>query len=310
MEPHASISPVTIRTEEEIVSGWESRAPVLASVCCITYNHQNFIGEAIEGFLIQETEFPFEVIVHDDASTDGTTEIILEYATKYPRLIRTIIQTDNQYSKGGLINLRFVFPRAAGKYIAICEGDDYWTDKSKLQKQIMFLENNPEYVITYTDCQAFDESGTIDHDFGGAREDLDAMELKKATPLFTLTTCFRNVIDDIPQELMSARYGDMVTWSLLGDHGKGKYLTDILPAAYRVHEGGLHSKKDSKERAKLHLVTVRALFAYYESIGDKKLARFFKIRVFMSTLNSKGFGRVYRLARRIVTTYRNMTKAR
>ena len=100
---------------------------------------------------MQDTDFPFEVIVHDDASTDGTAEIILEYAAKYPRLIRTIIQTDNQYSKGGLINPRFVFPKAVGKYIAICEGDDYWTDKLKLQKQVMFLESNPEYVITYTD---------------------------------------------------------------------------------------------------------------------------------------------------------------
>jgi len=299
---------VTVRTEEEIVRRWDSVAPVLASVCCITYNQENFIREAIDSFLIQDTDFPFEVIVHDDASTDGTTEIVLEYERKYPRLVRTIIQTENQYSQGGLINPRFVFPKARGKYIAICEGDDYWTDRTKLQKQVMFLESNPEYVITYTDCQPFDEAGNVDHDFGGAREDLESIDLKRATPLFTLTTCFRNVIDDIPQELMSARYGDMVTWSLLGGHGKGKYLTNISPAAYRVHEGGLHSKKDNKERAVMHLVTVRALFAYYERIGDKKLARFFKIRVFMSTLNSKGYGRLYRLARKIVKTYRKIAK--
>lgn len=301
---------MTIRTEEEIVSGWQSGASVLASVCCITYNQKNFIREAIDSFLIQDTDFPFEVIVHDDASTDGTTEIVLEYARKYPRLVRTIIQTENQYSQGGLINPRFVFPKARGKYIAICEGDDYWTDRTKLQKQVMFLENNPEYVITYTDCQAFDENGNIDHDFGGAREDLESIDLKRATPLFTLTTCFRNVINEIPEELMSARYGDMVTWSLLGDHGKGKYMADIRPAAYRVHAGGLHSKKDYKERATMHLITVRALSAYYDRIGDRKLARFFKIRVFMSTLNSMGFGYLYRLARTIVKTYRKATKSK
>jgi glycosyltransferase involved in cell wall biosynthesis len=285
------------RTEEDIVRAWDSDAPVLATVCCIAYNQESYVGEAIDSFLSQETEFPFEIIVHDDASTDGTAEVILGYAKRYPRLIRTIIQTENQYSKGGLINPRFVFPKAAGKYLAICEGDDYWTDKTKLQKQVTFLENNPEYVITYTDCEPFDNDGVIDHDFGGAKKDLEALDLKKAAPLFTVTTCFRNVIDHIPKELVSARYGDLVIWSLLGHHGKGKYMADILPAAYRVHSGGLHSKKIDRERAKSHLLTVRALLAYYERVGDKKMARFFRISVFMSSMRSKGFGRLYRFAR-------------
>lgn len=298
------------RTEEEIVRKWKSDAPVLASICCIAYNQENYIGETIDSFLIQETEFPFEIILHDDASTDGTANVILEYQRKYPRLIQSIIQTENQYSKGGLINPRFVFPKAAGKYIAICEGDDYWTDKEKLQKQVMFLESNPEYVITYTDCQPFDDSGLLDHDFGGAREDLEAIDLIKATPLFTLTTCFRNVIDHIPQELMSARYGDFVTWSLLGHYGKGKYMAGIKPAAYRVQDGGLHSKTADIERAKMHLITVSALFDYYKRIGNRKIARFFRIRVFMSVLRSKGFGRLYRLARTLYRLPRRIVRAR
>lgn len=285
------------RTEEEIMSGWDSQSPILASVCCITYNHENYIREALDSILLQETDFPFEIVVHDDASTDGTAEIVLEYAKKYPRLIRTIMQSENQFSKGGLISLRFVFPEARGKYIAICEGDDYWRDKTKLQQQVTFLEDNPEYVITYTDCQPFDESGFLDQDCGGATEDLDSIDLKKAASISTLTTCFRNVIGEIPQDLMSARYGDMVTWSLLGHYGKGKYLANILPAAYRMHDGGLHSKKATKAKATMHLVTVGALFAYYDRIGDKKLARFFKIRMFMSTLNSMGLGYLYRFAR-------------
>jgi hypothetical protein len=105
------------------------------------------------------------------------------------------------------------------------------------------------------------------------------------------------VIDHIPKELVSARYGDLVIWSLLGHHGKGKYMVDILPAAYRVHSGGLHSMKTDRERAKSHLLTVRALLAYYERVGDKKMARFFRISVFMSSMRSKGFGRLYRFAR-------------
>ncbi|MGI9237273.1 MAG: glycosyltransferase family 2 protein [Woeseiaceae bacterium] len=285
------------RTEEEIVSRWKAHSPVKASVCCITYNHENFIHAAIDSFLAQETDFPFEIVVHDDASTDGTADILRDYAAKYPGLIRTIIQSENQYSKGGLISLRLVFPKAKGEYIAICEGDDYWTDSSKLQQQVAFLENNPDYVITYSDCQAFDESGFLDLDCGGARHDLEATELKKAASIATLTTCFRNVIGEIPQDLLSARYGDMVTWSLLGHHGKGKYLPGISPSAYRMHGDGLHSMRDTKAKATMHLVTVGALFAYYERIGDEKLARFFKIRMFMSMLNSMGFVYFYRMAR-------------
>lgn len=282
------------------MGAWANRSPIMLSVCCTTYNHEKYVREAINGFLIQKTDFPFEIIIHDDASTDRTADVIFEYVEKYPRLIRTIIQAENQYSKGGLINPRFVFPQAAGKYLALCEGDDYWTDSSKLQKQVDFLENNPDYVITYTDCQPFDEHGPIDADYGGAREDLSELELKKATPIFTLTTCFRNVIDEVPLDLMSARYGDFVTWSLLGHYGKGKYLPEITPSAYRVHDRGIHSSKDDKQRAVMRLITISALFAYYVRIDDKEMARFFKLRMLMTTLHTMGFGAFYRFARLLV----------
>jgi len=298
------------RTEDEIISGWQDRGTALVTVCCTTYNHENYIREAIESFLIQETEFPFEIIVHDDASTDGTAAIILEYAERYPRLIRTIIQTENQYSKAGLINPRFVFPKATGKYLALCEGDDYWTDRSKLQKQVTFLENNPDYVITYSDCQPFDENGVIDHDYGGAREDLTATQLKKAAPIFTLTSCFRNVIDEVPLDLVSARYGDFVTWSLLGHHGKGKYLAEVSPSAYRVHDRGIHSSKDDNQRAVMRLITISALYAYYVRIGDEEIARFFKSRMFMTLLHTMGFGFLYRFARMLLRSWRKITKSR
>jgi len=298
------------RTEEEIMRRWGGESSVLASVCCLTYNHEDYIRDAIDGFLSQETDFPFEVIIHDDASTDRTADIIHDYAKRYPGIIRPIIQTENQFSKGGLIALRFVFPKAQGKYIAICEGDDFWTDKTKLQQQVSFLEDNPEYVIAYTDCKPFDESGVLNRDYGGATEDLSSLDLKKAPCISTLTTCFRNVIDEIPQDLLSARYGDMVTWSLLGHHGKGKYLADIRPAAYRVHDGGLHSRKTNRARAAMHLVTVGALFAYYDRIGDAKIARFFKIRLLMSTLNSMGFGYLYGIAKILYQWPKKLIRAR
>ena len=278
------------------------------TVCCTTYNHEAYLRDAIEGFLMQETDFPFEIIIHDDASTDGTAKIILEYEKEYPRLIRTIIQSENQYSKAGLINPRFVFPEAQGKYLALCEGDDYWTDPGKLQKQVTFLENNPDYVITYSDCQPFDENGIIDHDYRGARRDLTATELKRATPIFTLTSCFRNVIGEVPLDLMSARYGDMVTWSLLGHHGKGKYLAEVSPSAYRVHDRGLHSMKDDNQRAVMQLITISALYAYYVRIGDDEIARFFKSRMFITLLHTMGFKFLYRFARTLVQTWGRVTR--
>lgn len=116
---------------------------ILVSINCITYNHENYIADALESFLKQETNFKFEILIHDDASTDRTVEIIRTYEQRYPDIIKPIYQQENQYSKG---NLPFIFngERAKGKYFAICEGDDYWTDPYKLQKQLAYMEQHPE----------------------------------------------------------------------------------------------------------------------------------------------------------------------
>ena len=121
----------------------------LVSICCLTYNHELFITKAIEGFLMQKTSFPIEIIIHDDASTDGTYEIVKSYSKKYPNLIVPIIQTENQWSKGIRPSPTYVWPRAQGKYIALCEGDDYWTDPFKLQKQVDILESNPAFSLCF-----------------------------------------------------------------------------------------------------------------------------------------------------------------
>ena len=118
---------------------------VMVSVYCAAYNHEKFIRDTLEGFVTQKTNFPFEVIVHDDASTDGTAQIIREYAEKYPTIIKPIYQTVNQYSQGINIVQTHIIPVVSGKYVAVCEGDDYWCDCNKLQKQLDFLESHPEY---------------------------------------------------------------------------------------------------------------------------------------------------------------------
>ena len=120
------------------------------SVICTVYNHEKYIRDTLNGFLIQQTAFPFEVLVHDDASTDNTTTIIREYAHKYPNIIIPIIQTENQYSKGNNWgHPKTINPHIRGKYVALCEGDDYWTDSNKLQKQISYMEANPDCSMTF-----------------------------------------------------------------------------------------------------------------------------------------------------------------
>lgn len=116
---------------------------IMVSICCIAYNAEKYISQTIESFLMQECDFKYEILIHDDASTDNTATIIKEYEKKYPSIIHGIYQTENQYSKGVRINMVFLYPKAKGKYIALCEGDDFWIDSKKLQMQVDSLENNP-----------------------------------------------------------------------------------------------------------------------------------------------------------------------
>ena len=114
------------------------------SVCCIAYNHEKYIRDALEGFVNQKTNFRYEVLVHDDASTDKTAKIIEEYEEKYPDIIKAIYQKENQFSQGINIWETYIYPNVRGRYIALCEGDDCWIDENKLQRQYDALENHPE----------------------------------------------------------------------------------------------------------------------------------------------------------------------
>ena len=127
-----------------------SEANIMVSIFCLAYNHENYIREALESFVRQKADFKFEVLVHDDASTDATADIIREYEAKYPEIIRPVYQTENQYSKHIANTPTHLLPRARGKYVAWCEGDDYWTDDQKLQIQVEALENNPTCVACFS----------------------------------------------------------------------------------------------------------------------------------------------------------------
>lgn len=134
---------------------------IIVSVLCLTYNQVLYVRDCLNGFVMQKTDFAFEVIVHDDASTDGTKEIIQEYADRYPNIIKPIFETDNQYSKVGFGGIKkIVKPYLKGKYIAFCEGDDYWIDSCKLQKQMHIFRENEQIDFVFTNIDyLYEESG-------------------------------------------------------------------------------------------------------------------------------------------------------
>lgn len=131
----------------------------LVSICTTTYNHAKYLRQTLDSFLSQQCNFPFEILVHDDVSTDGTIDILQEYAQRYPDIVKPLFEEENQYSKGVPINETFNFPRAQGKYIAFCEGDDYWCDPTKLQRQIDHMESDPTCTFCFTNGYIHDENG-------------------------------------------------------------------------------------------------------------------------------------------------------
>ena len=265
-----------LKSEYAIRSRWQGRTEPTLSIICLTYNHAAFIRKTLESFLQQETDFPFEVIVHDDASTDATAAIIAEYAARYPGIVKPIYQQQNQFSLGVPFSTR-LFARAAGRYIAYCEGDDYWTDPRKLQIQVDFLERHHDYVLTYHDAFMFNTQGVIRSPqfTGKLRQDASARELMQGRPFSTLTVCFRNLLQELPPELLGVEVLDICWWSLLGAHGKGKFIAEIKPAAYRVHEGGIFSMRPSRQRIQMTLHAHYCLARYYQRIGKRELYEYF-----------------------------------
>lgn len=137
------------------------KSEIMVSICCITYNHEKYISQAIEGFLSQKTDFEFEILIHDDASTDNTAEIIKKYAQMHPDIVKPILQTENQHSKGISISRTYNFPRAKGKYIALCEGDDYWISEYKLQQQVDYMESHPDCTLCFHNAVIVNNDGMV-----------------------------------------------------------------------------------------------------------------------------------------------------
>lgn len=232
---------------------------IMVSISCATYNHREYIRFALDGFVNQKTNFRFEVLIHDDASTDGTKEIIQEYENKYPDIIKPIYQEENQYSQGINFEREFQWPRMKGKYVALCEGDDYWTDPHKLQKQVDFLEKHPDYSMCchsgyYVDEQGYKLPGmfrVFTHD-----KDISTGEAIRKWICPTASIVYRRVLREKSSfpDIAYAPCGDyplIINMSLLG---KIRYFDDPM-CAYRNNSNSVSATWNKNKKMKIDVNT-------------------------------------------------------
>ena len=224
----------------------------IVSVGCVTYNQKKYIKQALDSFLNQVTTFPFEIIVHDDCSTDGTRELINEYAKKDSRIVR-ILQNENQYSKGVDIVKEYIYPRCKGKYIAFCEGDDYWCDNYKLQKQFDYMKSNPDYSGCYHNTimlNALDGKETL---LNETTDDVDLVmeDLIRFTGVkyHISSLFFRSEYKIRPKEYTIPGIGDYPRTIYMCTVGKVRYLNDVM-SVHRVDvEGSWTSENTASNNA-------------------------------------------------------------
>ena len=258
-------------------------ADPVVSICVQTYQHKDFIEQCLENILSQKTTFEFEILLSEDDSQDGTRQICIEYAEKYPEKIRLFLhdrlnQIRIQDESTGNFPSFYNLYSARGKYIAVCEGDDFWGDPWKLQKQIDFLEKNPAYSFVFHRYQLIDENGSpIDEISHQPEEDICEEDLVKIEyhPLF-LTVCFRNNFQEYPLQITKVINIDSFLLSLLGQQGKAKFQSGISPSFHRIHRGGIWGKRKKDKKFISKTILYSNLEEYYKRNQEKSLSLYFK----------------------------------
>ena len=260
---------------EEISSGDFVNEPVV-SVCMITYNHADFIDQALESVLQQQVDFSFGIVIGDDASTDDTLEIIKRYQSKYPDKIEILQSTKNL---GGRINFIRTLQACRGKYIALLEGDDYWNDPLKMQKQVDFLESHPQCALCFTNVRVEYDSNTLESHLSyaenakSAQDDYiqiiktpepitDINDLVKGNYIHTPGVLFKNWIkaEGLPSYMLDVSIGDWPLHMFTALQGNIHYMPDVM-AVYRVHDNGLWSMKSRTQRQHMSLMQYPAMLA-------------------------------------------------
>lgn len=261
---------------------------VIVSVMCCTYNQEKYIRQCLDGFINQKTTFSFEVIVHDDASTDETPAIIKEYEEKYPDIIRGVYQKTNQFSINPKRINTFVYPLIKGKYVAFCEGDDYWCDSRKLQKQYEIMEKNPDCSLCAHKVEKIHEDGsemdqyleTVDFKPGmiSGEKYIEGIYLKSDNA-FQTTSFFikREVLFSVPKEMNDSFFvGDIPILLWAAHNGNIFFMSDIC-SCYRVlSEGSTNRKLENLEYAIMRMETSIAGHLAFNSVTGGRYWEYMK----------------------------------
>ena len=283
------------RSQADIMKTWGDEKTPIVSIKCLAYNHEKYIAQALDGFLMQQTTFPFEVIVHDDASTDNTANIIREYENKYPQIIKPIYQVENQYSKPGVSVNSFIYPKLMGKYIATCEGDDYWIDENKLQMQVEFLEKNPKYGMCYTKAKQYiqNEQKLSTRIYGSKVEKYEDLYVN-GNKIITLTTMYKKELLNKYQEEICPNdkgwlMGDLPMWLYFSKNKKMKFVKKVTGVYRCLEESASHTKDLKKKEAfRKSSEDIRKYFA--EKYGEKHLFhKYIVVEEFSNFIEKKMF---------------------
>ena len=242
---------IALINEDEIKKHWEYTDKVYISCVCLTFNQKDYIRDTIDSFLAQETEYRFEIIIHDDVSTDGTRDILLEYKNKYPSIIKLVLQDENQYSQGKRI-APLAVEHADGEYIALCEGDDFWIDKHKLQKQIVELENNKNINLVISKAISLYPDGTTCDfcDLGNERKVIPFEEciLGPKKDFFPTASFFlrKKIFDELPDWFYTdAPVGDYYIQLFAAKYNGVIYLPEATTVYRRDAVGSWSSRRDN-----------------------------------------------------------------
>lgn len=255
------------------------------SVCMITYGHESYIEKAIEGVLQQICDFNVELIIANDCSPDCTDTIIASIIKNHPK--GSIIKYyKNENNIGMMPNFIFALKQCKGKYIAICEGDDYWTDNLKLQKQVDFLEANSDYVLCFHQVAILKSNGVIVDDFitkvPKNHETIDDFA-RHGNYIHTPSVVYRNIIKEFPNEFNITPIGDFFLYMILAEHGKFKYLTDRM-CVYRHGIGVFSSQTDFK----VSLNIIELFSCLLSSLKDEKINKIILERQFQQLERLRG----------------------
>jgi len=238
----------------------------------ITYNQKDYIAQCIEGILMQQVDFPIEIIIGDDKSTDGTREILLQYAKDFPEIIKLNLREVRGTGIPGKENFVYTLEMCHGEYISLCDGDDYWTDPLKLQKQVDFLEKNKDYVLCFHQVKILQPAGTIVDDFiTVVPENCETIETlaRRGNYIHTPSVVFRNVLNGLPPEFEHAPIGDFFMYMMLAEHGKLHYLPEPM-SVYR-YGVGVYTGDSHLRNIKSNLKLFTVLLSYLKDDSIKKI---------------------------------------